>query len=393
MAFNTPSPLPLLLVSFHGNLLKAHEIRACVAFHNVFFLGKRVAYPVVANYVRNTWGKYGLVKSMLNSSSGIFSFQFSSIDGLDADPDVNLLKEDVVNVSIWVKLHGVPVTTFSEDGLSIIVTKLALIEVRADVELKDTILVVMPKLDGEGFYTCYVRVEYEWKPPRCVCCKIFGHVQDKCPKNIDSEVVSKKYIVNTSDNKKKDVEPTIEVSNLNPFDVLNSVENDVDFGTNGGTPNLASRKANSSGSLSRNVEFSSTSTTPMVEKINKIERLIIEGKVTLVDDKGKPLTKVDSSGDHDSEDEVASIDNDMVNFVASKKDGCGQDIPDKIQDICDNFDITVRGPPLPQRVAEALAAAVVTHAASTQEENNLGSNSSQNKTCNYKEFRAVMWNG
>ncbi|GKA62848.1 putative reverse transcriptase domain-containing protein, partial [Tanacetum coccineum] len=42
------------------------------------------------------------------------------------------------------------------------------------------------------------------------------------------------------------------------------------------------------------------------------------------------------------------------------------------------------------RVAEALAAAVVTHAASTQEENNLGSNSSQNKTCNYKEFRAVM---
>ncbi|GKG05592.1 hypothetical protein Tco_0325678, partial [Tanacetum coccineum] len=42
------------------------------------------------------------------------------------------------------------------------------------------------------------------------------------------------------------------------------------------------------------------------------------------------------------------------------------------------------------RVAEALAAAAVTHAASTQEETNLGSNSSQNRTCNYKEFRAVM---
>ncbi|GJS11568.1 putative reverse transcriptase domain-containing protein [Tanacetum coccineum] len=42
------------------------------------------------------------------------------------------------------------------------------------------------------------------------------------------------------------------------------------------------------------------------------------------------------------------------------------------------------------RVAEALAAAAVTHVASTQEETNLGSNSSQNKTCNYKEFRAVM---
>ncbi|GKD56178.1 hypothetical protein Tco_1289565, partial [Tanacetum coccineum] len=71
--------------------------------------------------------------------------------------------------------------------------------------------------------------------------------------------------------------------------------------------------------------------------------LIIEGKVILVDDEGKPLTKVDSSGDPDSEDEVASIDNDMAIFLASKKVGYGQDIPDKIQDICDNLDIKVRG--------------------------------------------------
>ncbi|GJX46723.1 reverse transcriptase domain-containing protein [Tanacetum coccineum] len=42
------------------------------------------------------------------------------------------------------------------------------------------------------------------------------------------------------------------------------------------------------------------------------------------------------------------------------------------------------------RVAEALAAAAMTHVASTQEETNLGSNSSQNKTCNYKEFSAIM---
>nr|GEZ94054.1 zinc knuckle CX2CX4HX4C [Tanacetum cinerariifolium] len=79
-----------------------------------FFLVKRVVYPVVANYVRNTWGKFGLVKSMLNSSTGLFSFQFSSTD------------EDVGNMTVWVKLHGVPVTTFSEDGLSAIATKVKL---------------------------------------------------------------------------------------------------------------------------------------------------------------------------------------------------------------------------------------------------------------------------
>ncbi|GJU39104.1 hypothetical protein Tco_1192061, partial [Tanacetum coccineum] len=107
--------------------------------------------------------------------------------GPNLDPNVNLLKEDVVNVPVWVKLHGVLVTAFSEDGLSVIPTKLgtllmldshtsnmcmqsrcrssyarAMIELRADMELKDTIMVAMPKLVGEGFYTCTVRVEYEW---------------------------------------------------------------------------------------------------------------------------------------------------------------------------------------------------------------------------------------
>nr|GFD06579.1 hypothetical protein [Tanacetum cinerariifolium]GFD12730.1 hypothetical protein [Tanacetum cinerariifolium] len=38
-------------------------------------------------------------------------------------PSENLLKEDVSTIPIWVKLHGVPVTAFSEDGLSAIATK------------------------------------------------------------------------------------------------------------------------------------------------------------------------------------------------------------------------------------------------------------------------------
>ncbi|GJY61827.1 hypothetical protein Tco_0462484 [Tanacetum coccineum] len=258
--------------------------------------------------VRNTWGKYGLVKSMLNSSTGIFSFQYSFMEGLDAmlkngpwfirnnplilkkwNPDVSLLKEDVGNLPVWVKLYFVPMTTFSKDGLSAIDTKLG------------TPLM----LDS---YTSDM------------CIQSWG-----------------------SGNKKKDAEPIIEVSNSNPFDVLNSVENDADLGTNGGASNLASKKANSSGSSFWNVDSSSISTTPIIEKIDKIERIIIDGKVTLVDDEGKPLTRVDSSGDHDSEDEVASVDNDMANFLASKDVGYGQDILDKIQDICDNSDINVRG--------------------------------------------------
>ncbi|GJW13034.1 reverse transcriptase domain, reverse transcriptase zinc-binding domain protein [Tanacetum coccineum] len=251
-----------------------------------FFLGKRVAYLAVANYIRNTWGKYGLVKSMLNSSTGIFSFQFSSMDGLD------------------VMLENGPWSSYAR----------ALIEVRANVELKDNIMVAMPKLVGEGFYMCIVHVEYEWKPPMCAYYK-----------------VSKRKNINTSGNKKKDVEPTKEVSNSNPFVVLKSVENDVDLVTNGWSLNLASKKANSSRSMFWNVESSNTSTTPIVEKFDKIQRLIIDGKVTLVNDEGKPLTKVGYGTNILLEQWKETYENDDCDFNPYDDDMYeGQDILDKI---------------------------------------------------------------
>nr|GEZ44037.1 hypothetical protein [Tanacetum cinerariifolium] len=143
-------------------------------------IGKKVAYLVVANYVRNTWGKYGLVRSMFNSSTGLFYFQFISMDGLDAmlengpwfirnklvilkkwHPDEHLLKEDVSRSSY----------------------ARVMIELRADVELKYNIVMAMPKITREGHYTCKVHVEYEWKPSRCSSCNIFRHIHEECLKN------------------------------------------------------------------------------------------------------------------------------------------------------------------------------------------------------------------
>ncbi|GKG33441.1 hypothetical protein Tco_0433600, partial [Tanacetum coccineum] len=50
--------------------------------------------------------------------------------------------------------------------------------------------------------------------------------------------VPKKPTANSSGNKKKDVEPTIEVNNSNPFEVLNSIDNDEELSTNRGATNL-----------------------------------------------------------------------------------------------------------------------------------------------------------
>nr|GEW21749.1 hypothetical protein [Tanacetum cinerariifolium] len=275
-----------------------------------FFLGNRVAYSVVASH-----------DSMLEN--GLWFICNNPLILKKWNPDVNLMKKDVVNILVWVKLYGVLVTTFIEDGLSAIATKIgtplmlysytsdmcikswgsssytrALIEIRADVKSKDTIVVAMPKLTGEGFYTCIIHVEYEWKPPRGVCCKVFGHIQEECLKNPggiqtkkEYRPIAKKPTANTNGNKKKGVKPTKEVSNSNPFDVLNSDVNDEEF-----------------------------------------------GKVTLVDDDGKSLKKVDYPGEHDTDDENGEYDEDPYD-----DDMCeGQDLTDKLQDICNNLDIRVR---------------------------------------------------
>nr|GEU32413.1 hypothetical protein [Tanacetum cinerariifolium] len=169
----------------------------------------------------------------------------------------------------------------------------AMIELRADVELKENIMVPMPKITKEDFYTCNMG----FKPT----------------KQQVYQPISKKPTANTCENKKKNMEPTKEVSKLNSFDVLTLVENDVEL-----------------------------------------------------DNEGKPLEKVDD--DHD--DEVSSTDNEMASFL-SKMDGYGTQsllgqwknsyedddyeydlydddmyerhkIPEKLQAFCDNLDIKVR---------------------------------------------------
>ncbi|GKE58595.1 hypothetical protein Tco_1497780 [Tanacetum coccineum] len=93
----------------------------------------------------------------------------------------------------------------------------------------------------------------------------------------------KKSTAGSGGNKKKGEEPIIVVSNLNPFDVLNSVDNDVELGTNGGTTNLVNNRATSSGSSFMHVDNSSSGTNLIIEKIGKFKDLLTSGQAILVD--------------------------------------------------------------------------------------------------------------
>nr|GEW83496.1 hypothetical protein [Tanacetum cinerariifolium] len=134
------------------------------------------------------------------------------------------------NVSVCVKIHNVSIMVFSEDRLSAIATKLGtpwmldsytsamcmeswvrlsfirgMIKLRANVKLKDTIMVDVLKLVGEGFSKCTIGVECEWKPSRQAVrgVQVGPKVGFKPTKQV-YQPVAKKNGANTSGKKKKD---------------------------------------------------------------------------------------------------------------------------------------------------------------------------------------------
>ncbi|GJX55484.1 zinc knuckle CX2CX4HX4C containing protein [Tanacetum coccineum] len=107
-------------------------------------------------------------------------------------PSVSLLKEELVHVPVWVKFHDVPLVAYPSDGLSLVATKLGtpmmldsytnsirleswgrstyariLIEIIACNDFSDNLVMVVPNIGETRYMKEPIRVEYEWKPPRC----------------------------------------------------------------------------------------------------------------------------------------------------------------------------------------------------------------------------------
>ncbi|GJZ25311.1 zinc knuckle CX2CX4HX4C containing protein [Tanacetum coccineum] len=210
-----------------------------------YFVGKRLAYQVVENYVNNVWSKYGLKRIQLHGE--FFLFQFETKEGMNRvldygswlirrvplilniwSPNCDLHKAEIKKVPVWVKLHNVPIVAYSEVGLSLITTQIgkpiqldaytsdmclnswgrsayarALIEISADVILKEDLVIAIPIGKDKGHSLATIQIEYEWRPPRCSTCLIFDHTDDKCPKL--PKVVSHDVVTNVGVNHSKDV--------------------------------------------------------------------------------------------------------------------------------------------------------------------------------------------
>ncbi|GJS95851.1 hypothetical protein Tco_0802819 [Tanacetum coccineum] len=128
---------------------------------------------------RNNWAKHGLKRIMMNSK-GFFFFKFDSRAGLEA----------VLEGGPWM------------------ICKSLIIKM-VDADHVDVVTIGIPSLSGDGFTKETICVEYEWRPPRCDMCKIFGHVHDHWPKKT------------TGNSSKKD-----NLSMSNSFSALNDEEED-----------------------------------------------------------------------------------------------------------------------------------------------------------------------
>ncbi|KAM0051848.1 hypothetical protein Hdeb2414_s0007g00241321 [Helianthus debilis subsp. tardiflorus] len=101
-----------------------------------YFLGKRLAFPVVDFFVKNNWVKYGLSRLMMNAN-GFFFFKFKTKEWMDQmledgpwmirnvpiilkewSASNNLEKEDIKAIPVWVKMHDVPLAALLRMGLA-----------------------------------------------------------------------------------------------------------------------------------------------------------------------------------------------------------------------------------------------------------------------------------
>ncbi|KAI3723869.1 hypothetical protein L2E82_35630 [Cichorium intybus] len=115
-------------------------------------------------------------------------------------PGLTLYKDKPDKLPLWIKIHDIPYEAWSDEGLSHIASKVGkplamdsytadmciyaasksvyarvLLEVPIRYSWVDKVLVRIPDPDTLEFSTHTLRIEYEWKPPLCTHCMVYGH--------------------------------------------------------------------------------------------------------------------------------------------------------------------------------------------------------------------------
>nr|GEV35057.1 zinc knuckle CX2CX4HX4C [Tanacetum cinerariifolium] len=108
---------------------------------------------------------------------------------LVSEPDGGLAQKKMIKI---MELHNEEVVEGAVVAIPLVAVEegrntyaRALIEVSEAKALLDLLVVAIPLPNGKGHTLETIKIEYEWKPPRCESCKFFDHIDTYCPKRVE----------------------------------------------------------------------------------------------------------------------------------------------------------------------------------------------------------------
>ena len=174
-----------------------------------FFPGFRMPFHAVNSIAFRAWCSHGL-EHVMTTSNGFIIFRFSTEDEMHTvlekgpwmfggkniilqqwHPRFQFDKSKISTLPVWIRLHGLPFPLWSKQGLSLAASMVGrplscdeltytcsrLEYARLCVEV-DAALPFVHSFDIDSplsIAPITVTVDYEWTPPRCEKCKVFGH--------------------------------------------------------------------------------------------------------------------------------------------------------------------------------------------------------------------------
>ncbi|XP_059658632.1 uncharacterized protein LOC132304955 [Cornus florida] len=175
-----------------------------------YVMGKKPYYPYFKAFVAKYWAKDF---TLVYLKDGFFMVRFkngedvskvlSQIHTFEGRPvimkrwnkNVNLQKEILETVPVWLRIHDLPVHCHNEKSVSKVCSSFSkpiyidkpethtdkgiFVRVMVEVEVTEDSMAI----DIHGV-DCHVEFEYEWKPVVCKLCQRVDHIENRCPLKI-----------------------------------------------------------------------------------------------------------------------------------------------------------------------------------------------------------------
>ncbi|GKC02761.1 RNA-directed DNA polymerase, eukaryota, reverse transcriptase zinc-binding domain protein [Tanacetum coccineum] len=188
-----------------------------------YFVGYKMSLAELRNNMFRMWSKFGL-KRIIPNGNGVFLFKFNNNEGI----------QSVIELGPWMvkgKPMNLPLEAWTTKGISAVASRLGtplimdqvtsnmcnagnvrvgfarvLIDVEASKGLLGKIEIVYKNREGLVTGKKNVDVNYDWAPPMCSFCKVFGHYDKNCksmPRSIEECMEDEREELRKEELKKK----------------------------------------------------------------------------------------------------------------------------------------------------------------------------------------------